>query len=284
MILSFHRTAFLLALSIFGSSQCVFGYAGYEAFHSGNNVVPVSIVKTPTDGGIREEIPAKYREKYEKWKAELLSTEIGRDQWNKYALNKRFVLTIRISKDKGMGAGTDKFEWDDNGNFVGARITLGNELDEGFPNPIYYPVLNSLSEGRDLHMISGKILAATKLSHELGHVNQTAAASEKVLETQNRLIPVYTSIFLSNGRNVQDAKLLELERKIGGTPIEIWESREYWSEVNAMFFLKERIKKEAFYCDVFNRIRRNIDTYAKAYLSRFDPGSDVANSPCWRPS
>src|SRR5438552_2322636 len=33
------------------------------------------IVKTPTDGGIREDIPAKFKEKYQKWKTELLSSD-----------------------------------------------------------------------------------------------------------------------------------------------------------------------------------------------------------------
>jgi hypothetical protein len=240
----------------------------------------VEFVKTPTDGGIREDVPSKYQYRFEKWKAELLSTEIGRQQWETYANKKNFVLTIKVSKSKGKGAGTDKFQWDDQGNFVGATITLGSELDEGYPNPIYYPVLNSLSSDPSYYAISGKLLAATKLSHEIGHVNQTANANMKVLETQNKLIPVYSSIFLKNGRNTKDEKLVELEQQIGGTPIEIWESREYWSEVNAMNFLKERIKDEEYYCYVFNRIKRNVETYAGPYSQRFDSGYEISSSPC----
>src|SRR5262245_3727313 len=45
----------------------------------------IHIVKTPTDGGIREDIPGKYHERYERWKSELLSTEVGREQWERYS-------------------------------------------------------------------------------------------------------------------------------------------------------------------------------------------------------
>ena len=86
-----------------------------------------TIVKRPTDGGIREDIPSKYRDRYDKWKTELRSTEFGRQEWDTYANNKNFVLTITVSGDKGKGAGTDKFLWDDEGDFVGATITLGPE-------------------------------------------------------------------------------------------------------------------------------------------------------------
>ena len=40
----------------------------------------VEIVETPRDGGIREEVPKKYLERYNRWKADLLSTEFGRRQ------------------------------------------------------------------------------------------------------------------------------------------------------------------------------------------------------------
>ncbi len=38
----------------------------------------INIVPRPIDGGITEEVPSKYRERFEKWKAEFRSTEIGR--------------------------------------------------------------------------------------------------------------------------------------------------------------------------------------------------------------
>src|SRR5688500_3824102 len=43
------------------------------------------VIKTLTDGGIKEDIPKKYREKYQKWKTQLLSTDFGRQQWESYA-------------------------------------------------------------------------------------------------------------------------------------------------------------------------------------------------------
>ncbi len=160
-------------------------------FHDGfaADTEPI-IVKTPTDGGIREDIASKYKDRFEKWKSELLSTEFGRAQWDSYANNKQFILTIAISSKRGKGAGTDKYLWDDSGNFVGATITLGDDLDKGYPNPIYYPVMNSLSSGAVFYSVSGRLLAATKLSHEIGHVNQTANANRTFLQLQNKLMPV----------------------------------------------------------------------------------------------
>jgi len=253
-----------------------------ENFEDFDSDISGKIVKTPTDGGIKEEIPDKYKERFEKWKTELLSTDFGREQWDTYANNKQFILTITISDKRGKGAGTDKYLWNDGGRFVGATITLGNEIDRGYPNPIYYPVMNSLSADDTSYSISGKILAATKMSHEIGHVNQTAAANRTFLQLQNKLMPVYTSIFLKNGRDTNDQKLVDLAKEMGGTPVEIWESREYWSEVNSMLYLKERISKEDFYCFVFNKIKRNIEQYAKEYEQRFDRYSEFSNSPCWK--
>ncbi len=243
---------------------------GYDRFESYSPYTRMTIVKTPTDGGIREDVPAKYKERFEKWKAELLSTDFGKEQWDKYANNKQFVLTIVVRSDRDKGAGTDNLLWDDKGELVGATITLGADIERGYPSPIYYPVLNSLSPESTTYAINGKILAATKISHEIGHVNQAAAANTEKLQLQNKLMPVYTSIFLKNGLDMKDKKLVDLAGQMGGTPTEIWESREYWSEVNAMTYLKQRISKEEYYCYVFNRIKMNLETYAKDYESRFD--------------
>jgi hypothetical protein len=240
------------------------------------------VVPTPTDGGIKVDIPDKFKDKFEAWKTELLSTDFGRQQWDQYANNKNFVLTITLSNKKGKGAGTDKYLWDDSGKLVGATITLGEGIEKGYPDPIYYPVMNSLSTENTTYTISGKILAATKLSHEIGHVNQTAKANRSMLLVQNKLMPEYTSIFLNNGRDPSDKKLVDLAKQMGGTPVEIWESREYWSEVNAMLYLKERISKEDFYCFVFNKIKRNLDEYAKDFEPRFDQYSAFSSSPCWK--
>lgn len=254
----------------------------YDFYNDHGKGITTNIVRTPVDGGIREDVPAKFRERYEKWKAELLSTAYGREQWDRYSANKNFVLTIVVAGDRKKGAGTDKFLWDDEGRFVGATITLGANLDEGYPNPIYYPVLNSLSSDTNSYSISGRILAATKISHEIGHVNQAATANMNALQLQNRLMPEYISIFLKNGLNTKDKKLVELAKQMGGTPVEIWESREYWSEVNAMLYLEDRISKEDFYCHVFNKIRRNLETYAREYEPRFGQHPEFSGSPCWK--
>ena len=258
------------------------GNIPYDRFESFTPDMTVTIVKTPTDGGIKEEYSAKYRDRFEKWKAELRSTEFGRQQWDNYANNKQFLLTISISGDRSKGAGTDKFLWDEEGNFVGATITLGADIDQGYPNPIYYPVLNSLSSEETPYAISGRILAATKMAHEIGHVNQAAKANMKFLQLQNKLMPEYNSIFLKNGLKTNDKKLVDLQQQMGGTPVEIWESREYWSEVNAMLYLKQRISKEEFYCYVFNRIKSNLETYAREYEKRFGERPEFSSTPCWK--
>lgn len=256
--------------AIFSSTAFGSGGGGYHT----SNMFEYSIVAMPTDGGIREDIPRKFQSRYDRWKAELLSTEFGRAQWESYASDKSFILTIKMVGDKGKGAGTDKFLWDKEGNFVGATITLGNQIDEGYPDPIYYPVLNSLSSNQTSYTIAGKILAASKISHELGHVAQASKANMAVIEKQSKLIPQYTSIFLKNGHNTKDEKLVKLAEQLGGTPVEIWESREYWSEVTAMNFLSERLKNEAYRCFVFSKIRRNVESYARDYVERFPTSWD----------
>ena len=210
----------------------------------------------------------------------MLAADFGRQQWETYANNKNFVLTIRVSGSRGNGAGTDKFEWDDAGNFVGATITIGSDIDKGYPPPIYYPVLNSLSADASIYPINGNILAATKLSHEIGHLNQTAAANVQFLQLQNKLVPTYISIFLKNGLNTRDQKLVEIAGQMGGTPTEIWESREYWSEVNAMRFLNDRLGKEEVYCRVFEKIKLNVREYAIGYEDRFNKFPEFANTRC----
>ena len=247
-------------------------------FHHKSPDLTIHIVETPKDGGIKEEIPSKYRDRFEKWKSELLTTELGRDQWDKYANDKSFILTIVVSGSR-KGAGTDKYLWNTDGKLVGATITLSGDLDDGSPPPIYYPVLNSLSTDATTYSISRPIIAATRLSHEIGHVNQTAETSMSLIQLQNKLIQQYNSIFMQNG--AKDRKLIDLATEMNGTPVQIWESREYWSEVNAMLFLSQRINKENFYCHVFKRIRRNLETHAKAYEDRFSKYPEFTDSPCW---
>jgi len=236
-------------------------YHGVEAdVASGNDDLP---------GGIREEIPLKYVNRYNEWKEEFLSTDAGRSQWNYYHNNPNFTLNIVVARENAEGATTGKYKWNDAGQLVGATITLGIRLDEGYPNPIYFPVMNSLVPNDSQARISGNTLAATKLAHEFGHVNRTGKVDSTVYQLQTQLIPQYNKIFLSNGRNPNDPRLVELSQKIGGTPVQIWEDREYWGEANAMMYLRDRVTEESLRCTLFSKIRHSVDLYAKDYEPRF---------------
>jgi YD repeat-containing protein len=219
--------------------------------------------------GIKEDIPPKYQARYEQWKKEFLSTEAGREQWNFYQNNDHITLTITISRENAEGATTGKYKWNDDGQLTAATITLGSRLDDGYPNPIYFPVMNSLVPMELARKIDGSTLAATKLAHEFGHVNRTGKIDPKLYQLQAQLIPQYNKIFLSNGRNAQDPKLVDLAQQIGGTPVEIWEDREYWGEANAMLYLRDRVTDEGARCSLFNRIKNSVDLYAKSYEGRF---------------
>ena len=219
--------------------------------------------------GIKEDIPARYAARYQQWKAEFLSTGAGREQWARYQKNPHFLLTIAIARENAEGATTGKYKWNDAGELTAATITLGTHLDAGYPNPIYFPVMNSLGPTETSYRIAGDTLAATKLAHEFGHVNRTARVEAALYERQTEVMPQYNKIFLANGRNPNDPKLLELARQIGGTPVEIWEDREYWGEANAMLYLRDRFAEGSLRCSLFSKIRHSVDLYAKSYEGRF---------------
>jgi YD repeat-containing protein len=233
------------------------------------------VTPTSDEGGIKEVIPAKYSARYLAWKKDFLSTEAGREQWDIYANNPEFTLTITVSRDNAEGAATGKYRWDSSGKLVAATITLGSRLDNGYPNPIYFPVMNSLMSTESYVPISGNTLAATKLAHEFGHVIRTAQVDSHLYQLQGQLIPQYNKIFLSNGRKAGDPKLEDLAQQMGGTPVTIWEDREYWGETNAMLYLRDRITSDDMRCSLFNRIRHSVDMYAKKYEKRF---FDIANA------
>jgi YD repeat-containing protein len=244
-----------------GDQQLIASYHGVESGETAS--------RDDSGGGIKEEIPAKYLSRYAEWKENFLSTEAGRSQWKSYADNPNFTLHITVVKDNAEGATTGKYKWNDAGQLVSATITLGMHLDEGYPNPIYFPVMNSLVPTESANRISGDTLAATKLAHEFGHVNRTIKADGTVYQLQSQLIPQYNKIFLSNGRNANDPKLIELAQKIGGTPVQIWEDREYWGEVNAMMYLRDKVTDDSLRCTLFSKIRHSVDLYAKDYEKRF---------------
>jgi hypothetical protein len=82
-------------------------------------------------------------------------------------------------------------------------------------------------------------------------------------------MPQYNQILLNNGRDTNDARLIELARRMGATPVEIWEDREYWGETNAMLYLSDRFANNGFRCVLFNRIKRSVGLYARSYEDRF---------------
>lgn len=241
--------------------------------HSVTNYHGVEPVAAPPPAdrgnGIKEDVPNKYLTRYEAWKAEFLSTEIGREQWDYFTKNPNFQLTISVSRENAEGATTGGYRWNDQGALVAATIVLGVRLDEGYPNPIYFPVMNSLVPTESSTRIDGNTLAATKIAHEFGHVKRTSQVDSIVYQLQAQLIPQYNKIFLSNGRNAKDPRLVEIEGKIGGTPVQIWEDREYWGEANAMIYLRDRFTDERMRCTLFSKIKSSVDLYAKSYEPRF---------------
>ena len=247
-----------------------FQIAAQQSASLARNAARDKYMVSATDvAGIREVIPDKYQKRYDEWKTEFLSTDIGKAQWEMYAHHPRLVLTITIISSNSQGAGSGKYRWNEAGELVAATITLGSRLDQGFPSSVYYPVMNALEPFESAKLISGNTLAAAKLAHEFGHIMKISSTRQDLYSLQVQLVPVYNKIFLSNGHNVNDARLVEIAQKIGGNPVEIWEDREYWGEANAMLFLRDRVEKEKFHCRLFAKIKRAVEEYAKNYEERF---------------
>lgn len=229
----------------------------------------------PRRGGLREVIDPKYKKRYDVWKAEFLSTEIGRLQWEMYTGHSHLMLTITVGAHNKNGAESGLYKWNDKGELVAATIILGSRIDEGYPNRVYYPVMNALQPYESAQLLSRNVLAATKIAHEFGHVMKIAQMPEALYKLQVRLVPIYNKIFLSNGHNVNDPRLIALAAQMGGNPVQLWEDREYWGEANAMLYLRDRVAKESFRCRIFNKIKRTVEQYAKPYEERF---TEIAKS------
>ena len=226
-------------------------------------------------GGLREDIPEKYAKRYQEWKEEFLSTDIGKAQWEMYSRHPYLQLTITVGGKNAEGAGTGKYKWNEKGELIAATIILGERINEGYPSAVYYPVMNALEPFESRNLIGGTVLAATKIAHEFGHVMKISSTPHDVYHLQLQLVPIYNKIFLSNGYNVNDPRLVDLAQKMGGNPVEIWEDREYWGEANAMLFLRDRVAKEKFHCRLFGKIKRAVEEYAKDYEERF---AEIAKS------
>ena len=266
------RTTRLIGLSVLfiGTLGAAHQSAAQQPARSALNSMPSNYVASqPETGGIREVVPSKYQKRYQEWKDEFLSTDIGKVQWEMYAHHPRFVLTITISGSNKQGGGSGKYKWNEAGELVAATISLGSRIDQGFPTSVYYPVMNALEPFESSRLISGNTLAATKLAHEFGHIMKMSTTSQVLYSLQLQLVPAYNKIFLSNGHNVNDPRLVEMAQKMGGNPVEIWEDREYWGEANAMLFLRDRVEKEKFHCRLFAKIKRAVEEYARPYEERF---------------
>ena len=259
-------TSLLLATVVLISTQI----ANAQRMAPASNFVrDASVAPAAEVGGIKEVIPDKYAKRYDEWKTEFLSTDIGKAQWEMYAHHPRLQLTITIGGKSVQGAGTGKYKWNEAGELVAATIVLGERLDEGYPSAVYYPVMNALEPFESKQLIGGSVLAATKIAHEFGHVMKISVTSRTLYNLQVQLFPIYNKIFLSNGYNVNDPRLVEIAEKMGGNPVQIWEDREYWGEANAMLFLRDRVAKEKFHCRLFGKIKRAVEEYAKDYEERF---------------
>jgi hypothetical protein len=216
-------------------------------------------------GGVRESVPDKYLKKYLRWKAEYLSTEAGRRQWQRYADGK-FVLTITVSPELGRGGLVSNYRWDGAGKLVGATITLGSGLDGGLPPSLYYPVTSALATAEESSGLSGDVLAAAKMAHEFGHVNRAADVGAALYERQNKLTATYAKLFEESGYNARDPRLAEVTRLLGGTPFEVKREREHSAEANALLFLQERMAAGAGKRALFRRIRKSVKEYGKEHL------------------
>ena len=227
-----------------------------------------SSLGSSASSSVRELIPAEYRKRYQKWKGEYLRTEAGRSQWERYAHDPHFILTVAISSEQGEGAIVDGFVWDEAGRLVAATITLGNKLDSGYPSSLNYPITCSLAPGNIPPEVKGNILAATKLAHEFGHLNFISNMDGRLYQLQNRLMLRYNSIFYANNRNTHDPRLLELAQQMGGTPVSIAQDRESWAEVGAILYLKERLPELNHHARIPRPIREAIQAYYLTYPDR----------------
>jgi len=220
-----------------------------------------TVIERP-GSGIKEIIAEEFINRYLEWKSEFLSTETGHRHWEFYARHPHFILTITVSQEMRSGARTNQYLWNESDELISATITLGSQLDKGFPEPAYYPVINALKPTLSSPKIGGRILAAAKIAHEFGHLNQAVSAGGALYRLQSRLTPVYNSIFQNNGFNTEDPRLIEVARTMGGTPVEIEADGEYWGEVNALQYLGEIISKESHRRWFVARFRENIKRYA----------------------
>lgn len=216
--------------------------------------------------GIIELIPSKYGKRYRRWKAEYLSTKAGRDQWERYARRDDFLLVVTVSPELRRGARVESYRWDTSGRLVAATIFLGKDLDKGYPTNVNYPVTCSLGLGADVGGVEREVLAAAKLAHEFGHVSDTSTKDAATYASQNRLILEYGEIFKANGFDHQDPRLIDIERRLGGTPTDIIRAREYVAEAYVAAYLQEKFSKGGDMNSMPPPIRQAVESYYQLQL------------------
>jgi hypothetical protein len=217
--------------------------------------------------GINELVPSKYKKRYLRWKAEYLSTKAGRDQWERYSRRGDFLLVITVSPELRRGAQVGDYQWDSSGRLVAAVIFLGKDMDKGYPtNVTNYPVTCSLGLSDHPGGVEREVLAAAKLAHEFGHVSDTATKDASTYATQNRLILEYGEIFKANGFDPTDPRLIDIERRLGGTPADIIRGREYVAESYVAAYLQEKFSKGGDMNSMPPPIRQAIESYYQLQL------------------
>jgi len=211
--------------------------------------------------GIREAIRDKYKKRYEAWKNEFLSTETGRSQWQKYTNSTTFLLTITVSDDQPHDARTERYEWTSAGTLSAATITLGRRIDEGYPSIESYPVIGSLA-GTLKSASRRKILAASKIAHEFGHVNQAIASNE--FQRQRQLIHSYVTLKLTKDHERYVRQLTDLAQQLGATPVRVWTDWECLAEANTLLYLRDKVSQSLVPLSLIQVIDRNIKRSTKS--------------------
>ena len=214
---------------------------------------------------IKETIPQCYKKKYEQWKAEYLSTYVGQQEWQKFDHDRNFDLTITVTKEKGRGAEVINLQWSAEGELIAATIVLGSALDSGYPGAFNYPVLCSLDPGSLSKGVPSDVLAASKLAHEFGHINNIARVGAATYNQQNDFIRQYNRIFFHNGMNAKDPRLLELLSRMGGSPVDIMRDREHEAEASSALYLKERLRTLNLNRPLSRSVGAAIELYEKIY-------------------
>jgi hypothetical protein len=153
----------------------------------------------------------------------------------------------------------EDYEWDA-GKLVGATITLGSEINSGYPGQQYYPVLGGFAFTRQpWEERPDYILAAAKIAHEFGHIDHIANSNGDDFQMQNELSEVYVTKLKSNGYDVNDPVLKELAGRIGGIPEEINGQREFWAETYSLHFLLEKLS-DWERRQLLKSVRRSLET------------------------